>query len=505
MKKIILLSLIMVFNPVFAFDLQGITPVNPLDERPYSFKQEIKVPSFELKKATLSANDTKNQYTIAMDKFMQSNVRSSYRDFQVLIDSINPNDYVYMKLTKDMASIGFFNLAELAMSKIQDDDIANLMEEDVRAYYFPSYKLTHHDQIYLAEIYSNIMYNDQSKEATNELSKQTTLLMESDYANYLAAFGSLKNNNIDQAKKYINSAISKNPKNINYKRLRAEILSQSQNPKEGLLDLKSNSVHTVVFDKELHSAQEYILYKSSKNDYLKKYHLAYYYYDKDELNKSLRTLQASVSGKKSINKDVYSLTAKVYYDLKEYEKAQDYALKSLAIDPAHTMALSILGDIAYRNSDYKLAQNYYKKAGKDIHCEVRLAQTYQKLNNSKKAREIYENILKRSSNAYEAYYEMALLDKDRELTYLKKSVAINPNFTDGWIDLARCEITKENFDTAMSFLDIVKYIDEVDFRYYYYFGLVLKNKGLISEAGKNFKKSLELNPDYGLAKEELNI
>ena len=34
---------------------------------------------------------------------------------------------------------------------------------------------------------------------------------------------------------------------------------------------------------------------------------------------------------------------------------------------------------------------------------------------------------------------MALLDKDREETYLKKTVAINPNFKDGWIDLARLQ------------------------------------------------------------------
>ena len=77
-----------------------------------------------------------------------------------------------------MASIGFFNLAELAMSKINDNDISNLMEEDVKKYYFPSYKLPHKDQMYLAEVFSNIMYNEQSQEATSELKKQISLLTE---------------------------------------------------------------------------------------------------------------------------------------------------------------------------------------------------------------------------------------------------------------------------------------------------------------------------------------
>ena len=77
-----------------------------------------------------------------------------------------------------------------------------------------------------------------------------------------------------------------------------------------LNDLDSKEINTVVLDKELHSSQQYILYKTAKNDYIKKYHLAYYYYDENELNKALRVLQASISGKKNINKEVYALTAK---------------------------------------------------------------------------------------------------------------------------------------------------------------------------------------------------
>lgn len=513
-KKSLLISLMIVFTfsaPVLAIDMSGINFVNPLDNNPTTYQEDIGQPSFELKKMSLTKNSVKNQYSIAMDKFMQSNVRSSYQDFRILIDNVMPNDYVYMKLTQEMASIGFFSLAELAMSKISDDEIASLLEEDVKTFYFPNYKLTHKDQMYLAEIYSNIMYNDQSQEATSELLKQTSLLMESDYANYLVAFGSMKNGDVKQAEKSIEEAISKNPKNINYKRLRAEIYAQSDKPQEGLKylsDLDSKEINTVIFDKKLHSSQQYILYKAAKNDYWKKYYLAYYYYDENELNKALRVLQTSISGKKNINKDVYALTAQVYFDLKEFEKAQDYALKSIDIDKSNCMALTVLGDIAFRNKDYKLAEKYYKKAAnkdKSNNAEIKLAKTYQMLNNTKKAKDIYAKILRSSSNVCEAYYQMALLEKDREVTYLKKALAINPEFTDGWIDLARVEISKDNFDKALSFLGTAKLIDESNFRYYYYLGLVLKNKGLTAEANKNFEKSLNLNPDYSLAKEELSI
>ena len=72
-------------------------------------------------------------------------------------------------------------------------------------------------------------------------------------------------------------------------------------------------------------------------------------------------MQTSISGKKNINKEVYALTAKVYYDMKEYEKAQDYALKALDIDKNNSMAMLILGDCASRSKNFELAQKYYKK------------------------------------------------------------------------------------------------------------------------------------------------
>ena len=507
----VIASGILLMQTASAFDLGGIKPVNPLDTNLGTYQEVVNQPSYVLKKGTLSRNAIKNHYTIAMEKFMQSNVRSSYQDFKMLIETVVPSDYVYMRLTREMASIGFFSLAELSMSKIQDNQISAPLNEDVKNYYFPSQKLNNKDQMYLAEIYSNIMYNDQSKEATSELMKQGSLLSASDYANYLVAFGSMKNGDIEQAQKSIDIAIDKNPKNINYKRLRAEIYSQTNKPKVALKylnELNSADINTVVFDKELHSSGQYILYKAASNDYLKKYHLAYYYYDEGELAKSLRVLQTSISGKKSINKDVFALTSMVYFDMKEFEKAQDYALKALDIDSGNTEALIVLGKIALRNNELSKAENYFKKAAakdKSHVAEIKLAQVYQKQNNLKKAKEIYSKVLRVSSKAYEAYYETALLEKDREEAYLKKTVAINPNFHDGWLDLARIEINRASYDNALSYLGIAKYIDENDYRYYYYLGLLLKGKGLTDDAKKNFETCLNINPDYEPAKKELSI
>ena len=129
---VLLLSLIFLSSPAFSLDMKGIVPVNPLDDNPKTYKETVVIPSFALKRATLSQNAVKNQYAIAMDKFIKSNIRSSYSDFKILIDSITPNDYVYMRLSEEMASIGFFNLSELAMSKIEDSSLSSQIEDDIK-------------------------------------------------------------------------------------------------------------------------------------------------------------------------------------------------------------------------------------------------------------------------------------------------------------------------------------------------------------------------------------
>ena len=142
--------------------------------------------------------------------------------------------YAYMQMAEKMAGIGFFNLSDLAASKIDDKNLSDFLIGDVKLYYFPSSKLKIDDEIYLGEVFSNIIYNDQSREATAELVKNTPLLSQSDYANYIAALGYLKSNDIINAGVYIDAAIAMNPQNLNYKKLKAEILSQGKKPKNAI-------------------------------------------------------------------------------------------------------------------------------------------------------------------------------------------------------------------------------------------------------------------------------
>lgn len=516
MQKKIYLSVILLLSlscmPVFSADgFENIKPADPLAEVPTINPNqdiELSVP----KKATLTKNDVHNHYAIGLERFIQCNVKSSYADFKILIETIVPNDYAYLQMAGKMADLGFFNLSELALSKVSDEDISYVIADDIKRFYFPSFKLKAKDEVYLAEMFSNIIYNDQSKEAVAEMQKNEKLLSNSDYANYLVALGLLKANNVNDAQKYINKAIEKNPKNLNYKKLKAEIMLQSKKPNNALKiveEIKQQPLYSQEFINKVNSLEQYVLYKTVKQDFEKKYHLAYYYYYEGELTKAIRTLQGVVSPKKKNNKDVYALTAKVYYDMKEYEKAESFAQKAVKIDGSNVMALMVLGDINYRKNEYQTALGFYEKAAakekKSTEPEVKVAQTCEHLDKTKRANEIYAKILKDHSDCSLAYYNVGLNDKSRDNEYLKKSVSLNIDFVDGWIALSKLAIDKQNYAAAKHYLAIAKYIDENDFRYYYYQGLVCKAQGLIQDAVYNFKKSLSINPDYKPAKEELSI
>lgn len=505
MRKLFCSLIILAFvsTPCFAEGFDTIAPANPLSPMPIP-ANTIALP---VKKAVLTHNSLHNQYAIAFDRFIQSNVKAAYGDFKILIETMDESDYGYIQLAQRMADIGFFNLSDMAVSKIDDKSLSDFVVEDMKLYYFPSKKLKKDDEIYLGEVFSNIMYNDQSKEATSELVKNTTLLENSDYANYIASLGYLKSNDLINAETYINKAIGMNNQNLNYKKLKAEILSQGKKPQNALkmVDyIKAQKLYSADFTRKVNSLEQFVLYKSKKNYSEKMYHLGYYYYYENELAKSVRTLQGAFTSKKKFNKDVYALLSKVYFNMNDFEKAQDNAQKALKIDGNNRQALLVLGDLSSRTKDYKTALKYYKNAENgDIESSVKIAQTYEQLGKQKKALEIYERLLKTYDNCYTAYYKIALADKSKEIAYLKKALAINISFKDAWIDLGRCSIESQNFKDAKRYLAIANYIDENDFRYYYYQGLLVKKQG--QDGAYYFKKSLSLNPDYEPAKEELKI
>lgn len=474
----------------------------------FDLTQDIENP----KTIDLSETDMFYNFENAADKFLQCNIRASWEDFKTSLNNAQDNDFIYVSFANKMANLGFFDLADLSILKINDEDITNISIDAMKRFYYPRRKLKLDSELFLAEAYSNILYNNQSSEATNELLKNEALLSDSDYANYLVALGSYRSNNFKQAAKYINIAILQNASNLNYQKLKAEILAQEGESDEAIKivnNLKKQNLYSYEYEKKIASLEQFILYKTKKAQWEKNYHLGYYYYLENDSSRAIRALQSALSAKRRKDKGtVYGLMSEIYLSMSEFEKAADTAKKAYGFKKKNPKAIITLGDLSYKNNNYKRALAYYKRAArfdkKSYKSLVKEAQAYQQLSNIKKAKEIYTKVLKTHSDSWEAYYNIALLDKDKHTIYLKKALAVNPLFEDAWIELAKINIDKGNYEVAQKYLSNAFYIDENDFRYYYYQGLINSNSGDIIKAKNNFKKCLKFNANCKEAQKELD-
>lgn len=492
--------------------LDSAQPAEPAMQTEYDQPSGAESVLSQIKKGPLNESDVFLQLTTVIDKFCQCNIRASWDDFNYLVNNSIQNDFVYLALADKMAELGFFDIANLSISKIKDKDIAGPSISAIKKYYYPKRKLKFEDELSLAEAYSDILYNNQSSEATGELMKKQDLLLTSDYANYLVALGSYKSNFLSQAEKYIDFALLQNPQNLNYQVLQAKIYAQKKDNIRALKiveNLKKQNLYTKEFDKKIKALEQFVLYTLAKSEDEKNYHLGYYYYFEDDDQSAINALQGAISKKRANNGNVYALMAKIYIDVNEFEKASDSARKAYKINSDNSDALIALGDLQYRDKDFNKAESYYKKAcskdKKSYEPFVKLAQSYQMLDNNKKAKEIYTKVLKTHFDSAEAYYNIALMEQDKKEIYLKKALSVNPMYENAWVELAGLEVVRLNYEAAQKYLANAYYIDENDFRYYYYQGLIAKNSGDAIQAQENFRKCLMLNPDFKDAQKEIGI
>ncbi|MBQ3311123.1 tetratricopeptide repeat protein [bacterium] len=448
----------------------------------------------------------------AVDKFKQSNIEVAYDEFKNILNSAKINDFGYVLMANKFAEYGFFDLSELAIKKMSDKEIVSKHSEDLKKFFYPSKELTPKNEIYLAEMYANIIYNDQSKESLDDLLKQKDLLKNSDYANYMLALAAYKSNNNNLAKQYINNAVSKNQDNVNYKILQAQILADGSNPNSALKvveNLKKQNISVTEFKRRINSIEQYVLYKNAQKDWLKNYHLGYYYFYQAEYNKSIRALQNALGKNKSNNAKINALLSKVYFTMNDYDRAKDYAQKAIKKNKYLAESRMISGKLNYRNGNYDEALKDFEISKKDktlnFESQIKIAEVYSKKNDIKKSNEIYENLNKSSKISDEGYYSIATVGKLDTENNLKKALGINIKYTNAWLELANNEIKKNNFGVAHDYLSSVYYIDKNDYRYYYYQGLIYKYKNDTQIAELYFQKCLQLNPKFTEVKKELKI
>lgn len=446
----------------------------------------------------------KTRLASAENRFLQGNVNASREDFSHLISQIAHDDYVFLSYAIKLAEYGLFDLSEELISKLDRNLFTENYINDIRKYYYPSSKVSAEDAIFLSDAYASIVYNNLAIETTSELQNSNQTVV-NDYKNYLIALGFYKSNNLSQALKYINNAITQNDININYKVLKTKILADSNKSKQALKMLEEiNNIpfETVDFQEKIKAVNEYVQYKVAKDEPLKDYHLSYYYHLQDKSLLATKVLQSAILQAKQYSSRIFGLLGRIYYENNEPLKAQEFALRSFKEDSKNYLANLTLADLAYDEKKYNEALEYYKQAKKsnkkEVAPSVGLAKTYLVLNKDKKSKKLYEKLLKLHSNDEDLLVSSLKVFPQRADDYLPRVASVDITNTEIWLGMANLAIQDENYSMAETYLNNSYYIDENNFKYYYYLSLVLKAKGDMEKSQQSLIKCKNLNSNYNL-------
>ncbi len=445
----------------------------------------------------------KDVYTLAKNKFALTNVKSAHDEFSALISDSSSKDFVLLDIAIILAEYGLFDLTDSIFSKIDDYSISKNYIEDIRHFYYPAKRIGVSELLFLAEAYSNIMYNNYAQEAVLDVINNTELIREhNDYVFYILALGYYEIKDIDQAENYISIAMSLNPNNVNYKILKTKILLERKNKKPALKlleEIKKENFKIVELQNKISALEQYVLYKTEKNDKLKDYHLGYYYFLDGKTGFAQKVLLNALSNNKKVNRDIYALLALSYLSGSD-KQAKENALKSIKSGGETFNSLYTLGIVELRNENYKQGLKLLNKAKRyekgTYNSERLIALIYRFTGKNKNAVKLWNKLVKKVPETYEGYYYLAIdTDADSE-SLLKTSLSYNVNYSPAYYKLGEIYIDRENFELAKKYLYNAHYIDENDFRYYYYLSQIELLQGHEEQAESYLNNCERLEPNY---------
>lgn len=418
----------------------------------------------------------------------QSNVSVAYYEFRNVLNKMEPNDFYYMTTAYKLSQLGFFSLAHLAMSKVQNNEIWGEHINAIRKLYFPNIFLKTQEEVFLAGLYADIVYNNLTDESLERLEKSGNAIVKSDYANYLRSRVYYEQKNYKDALCEINKAISANTDNLNYKKFKAEILTADGKTKEAsslLNQLLSEEIPFVMLVKEIDKIKYYSLSESTKDELLQKYYLAYYFYLNEDYPRAISELNMLLL--KGEYKNSPQLLGKIYFLTGDFKSAKKLYNKIVTNDKKAYYAHKGLGDILLYQDKYQEALTEYKIAEKgmsrDIETIIALCVTFFKTKNYKQAYKYLSKAQKLDSNNYKVLYLSSQIQKDFGKQKLLKSISKNVFYPEGWLDMSGDALNLSDTKSAEEYINTAAYITKNSPRYFYY-------KSLLNTANKNYDTAL---------------
>lgn len=418
----------------------------------------------------------------------QSNVSVAYYEYRNILNKMEPNDFYYMTSAYRLSQLGYFSLAYLAMSKVQNREIWGKHINAIRKYFFPSIHLKVPEEVFLAGLYSDIVYNNLTDESLEKLEKSGNVIVKSDYASYLRSRAYYEQKKYKEALSEINRAISSNSDNVNYKRFKAEILTADGRTKEALNCLKpllAEEIPFIMMVKDLDKIKYYSLSESTKDELLQKYYLAYYFYLNRDYPRAISELNMLLL--KGEYKNSPNLLGQIYLLTGNYRDAEKLYEKVLSNDKKAYYAHKGMGDILLHREKFKEALAEYKLAekglGKDVETLIALCVTSFKTKEYRQAYKYLAKAQKAYGDNYKVLYLSSQIQKDFGKQNLLNSLEKNVFYPEGWLDMARDALDLNDTKSAEEYINTAAYITKNSPRYFYY-------KSLLDTANKNYDEAL---------------
>lgn len=438
----------------------------------------------------------KQNFINAAQKFTQGNITVSYDEYLNLVMSLK-NDFALLNLSKSLYEVGFFSLADLALSKIEKRELLESQIEDLKHSYAPSTQLSKDEEIYLAKAFSNIYYDNCAQEASFELNKKTVLVEKSDYANYILAQSMFELRQYQQALNYIEIALSKNPQNSSYKFYKTKILFYAQNYKEVIRYIEKNEkTISLNFKHALMIYKQNAIANMPKEN--KKFRQAYASYLEGNYYKAIKECQHF--DKKAYME--YALLGKSYLKLGHFQEAVKNFEMSYKMNKSYAPTLMGLGDIEFLSEQYTQSLEYYKKAHaadkNNVEVLLKLSLVSEALKDEKSAGKYDVMARKLDSRPFFEEYEIAstLLAGNAKSKYLRKSISTNIFFEDSWNETIALAVNNNQTRIAENMLFVTSFATHTSFKRYYSMALVDAALEKYDEAAKNLRYALNLNPEF---------
>jgi superkiller protein 3 len=237
-----------------------------------------------------------------------------------------------------------------------------------------------------------------------------------------------------------------------------------------------------------------------------------YKWNKKDTDKALEYYLKAVSIDPNHENALFEL-GYVYNEKGEYQKAIEYYSRVVALNPRAKDAFNNIGLAYSRLNDQQNAEKWYKKA-LDIDPNYAIALNgiglvMWKAKKYKEAEASYKKAIRSDPKYHMAYYNMGILYEDMKQyaeskDYYKKTIEINPGYVNAMINLGVILETKDkNFSDAEYWYKKASEVSPDNYLVYYNMGFLYSNKEFgkydVDKAIDYYQKVITLKPDHDLS------